>query len=45
MISTRELVGLAISRLIESAEKKQQTPRQIILRPFVIERGSVAEKE
>lgn len=39
-----ELVELAISRLIEISEKKQQTPRQIILRPYVIERGSVTEK-
>ncbi len=36
-----ELVELAVSRLIEVAEKKQQTPRQIILRPYIIERGSV----
>lgn len=40
-----ELVELALSRLIEIAEKKQQTPRQIILRPYIIERGSVTEKE
>ena len=40
-----ELVELAISRLTEIAEKKQQTPRQIILRPYIIERGSVTEKE
>ena len=40
-----ELVELAISRLIEIAEKKQQTPRQIILRPYIIERGSVTKKE
>lgn len=40
-----ELAELAISRLTEIAEKKQQTPRQIILRPYVIERGSVIEKE
>ena len=39
-----ELVELAVSRLIEIAEKKQQTPRQIILRPYIIERGSVTEK-
>ena len=36
-----ELVELALSRLIEIAEKQQQTPRQIILRPYIIERGSV----
>ncbi len=37
-----ELVELTLSRLIEVAEKKQkQTPRQIILRPYIIERGSV----
>lgn len=36
-----ELVELAIGRLIEIAEKKNQTPRQIILRPYIIERGSV----
>lgn len=40
-----ELAELAISRLIEISEKKQQTPRQIILRPYVIERGSVTVKE
>lgn len=39
-----ELTELAISRLIESAEKSNQLPRQIILRPYIIERGSVAEK-
>ena len=39
-----ELVDLALSRLIEIGEKKQQTPRQIILRPYIIERGSVTEK-
>lgn len=39
-----ELVELALSRLIEIAERKQQTPRQIILRPYIIERGSVTEK-
>lgn len=37
-----ELVDLAFSRLTEIAERKQpQTPRQIILRPCVIARGSV----
>ncbi len=37
-----ELVDLAISRLIEISEKsRQQTPIQIILRPYIIERGSV----
>lgn len=37
-----ELVDLALSRLIEIAGKAQpQMPRQIILRPYVIERGSV----
>lgn len=37
-----ELVELAISRLTEVTDKKQQqTPRQIILRPYIIERGSV----
>ena len=40
-----ELVELAISRLIEISEKKQQTPRQIILKPYIIERGSVTRKE
>ena len=40
-----ELAELSISRLIEISEKKQQTPRQIILRPYVIERGSVTVKE
>ena len=40
-----ELVELAISRLIEIAEKKNQTPRQIILRPYIIKRNSVAVKE
>ena len=35
-----ELVELAISRLLEIAEKKHM-PRQIILRPYIIERGSV----
>ena len=40
-----ELVDLALSRLIEISEKKQQTPRQIILRPYIIQRGSVTEKE
>ena len=40
-----ELVELAVSRLIEIAERKNQTPRQIILRPYIIERSSVAEKE
>lgn len=40
-----ELVELAISRLVEISEKKKQTPRQIILRPYIIERGSVAPKE
>ena len=40
-----ELVELAFSRLIEIAEKKQQTPRQIILRPYIIKRDSVTEKE
>lgn len=39
-----ELTELAVSRLIESAEKSNQLPRQIILRPYIIERGSVAEK-
>jgi len=39
-----ELTELAVSRLIESTEKSKQLPRQIILRPYVIERGSVAEK-
>lgn len=43
--SISELVELAISRLIEIAEKKNQTPRQIILRPYIIERNSVAKKE
>ena len=38
-----ELVDLAISRLVEIAGKSQpQMPRQIILRPYVIERGSVS---
>lgn len=36
-----ELVELAISRLIEISERKNQTPRQIILRPYIIERNSV----
>lgn len=37
-----ELADLALSRLTEIAERKQpQTPRQITLRPRVIERGSV----
>ena len=40
-----ELVDLAISRVVEIGEKKQQTPRQIILRPYIIERGSVSKKE
>jgi LacI family transcriptional regulator len=40
-----ELVDLSLSRLIEISEKKQQTPRQIILRPYVIQRGSVTRKE
>ena len=40
-----ELADLAITRLVEIGEKKQQTPRQIILRPYIIERGSVAAKE
>ena len=40
-----ELVELALSRLLEISEKRQQTPRQIILRPYVIERGSVTKKE
>ena len=39
-----ELVELALSRLMEIAEKQQQTPRQIILRPYIIERGSVIKK-
>lgn len=39
-----ELVELSLSRLIEISEKKQQTPRQIILRPYVIQRGSVTRK-
>lgn len=38
-----ELVELSLSRLMEISDKKQQTPRQIILRPYVIQRGSVAE--
>jgi DNA-binding LacI/PurR family transcriptional regulator len=40
-----ELVELSLSRLIDISEKKQQTPRQIILRPYVIQRGSVIRKE
>lgn len=38
-----ELVELSLSRLMEISDKKQQTPRRIILRPYVIQRGSVAE--
>lgn len=41
-----ELVELVISRLTEISQgSKQQTPRQIILRPYIIERGSVTVKE
>ena len=37
-----ELADLAISRLIEIIGKtKRQSPRQTILRPFIVERGSV----
>lgn len=37
-----ELVDLALSRLMEIADtKRPQTPRQIILRPYLIRRGSV----
>ena len=43
--SIDELTELALSRLMEIAEKKQQVPRQIILRPYIIQRGSVAVKE
>ncbi len=40
-----ELADLAISRLIENIGKiKKQSPRQIILRPYIIERKSVANK-
>ena len=42
---TEELAELALSRLVEISEKKQQTPRQILLRPYIIERGSVIRKE
>lgn len=41
-----ELVDLATSRLIEIAESRHpQTPRQIILRPYIIERGSVTKEK
>lgn len=37
-----ELTELTVARLTEMTERKhQQTPRQIILRPYIIERGSV----
>ncbi len=40
-----ELVDLAVSRLTEISEKKNRTPRQIILRPYIIERNSVIRKD
>ena len=40
-----ELVELALSRLTQIAEKRNQTPRQIILKPYIIERNSVTRKE
>lgn len=41
----KELADLAITRLLEIVNsKRQQTPRQIMLRPYIIERNSVQEK-
>lgn len=41
-----ELTDLAISRLIEKLGRtKAQSPRQIILRPFIVERNSVQKKK